>query len=112
LLWFVFSFFTFLIFSFISIFIQPMYRVSEYIYDLALMDNVKVNNSDFYPSMIMREVLTWIWKILSLFILLLFVKFTNMSIDMVMKITLILLWIMFAIKPMFVYMREKYEKWV
>jgi hypothetical protein len=37
-----------------------MLRISEHVYDLALMDNIKTHNSDFYPAMILREVVLWL----------------------------------------------------
>lgn len=49
----------FMIFSLLGLFLNPLFRISEHVYDLHLMDNIRTGTSDFYAGMILREVVLW-----------------------------------------------------
>lgn len=109
-LWFYFSLTNFIIYSLIWLFLNPMFRVSEHVYDLALMDNIKTDTADFYPAMILREIILWIWRITSLLLLLFIFKYFDLSTNSILKLTLVFLWILFIIIPWSIYLWEKNEK--
>jgi hypothetical protein len=75
-----------------------------------LMDNIKTHNSDFYPAMILREVVLWLWRITSLLLLLFVFKYYDLSTDNILKLTLVFLWFLFIILPWTIYLWEKNEK--
>ncbi len=105
-----FSLIAFIIFSLVWLFLNPLYRVSQHTYDLALMDNIKTKTSDFYPAMLFREIVLWIWRILGLIFILLLFYSTNFSLEKVLKISLILIWISFIFSFIFIYFWDKNEK--
>jgi hypothetical protein len=41
---------------------QPMMRVSQHVIDLKTMDGMAHEASDFYPTMILRDVALWVWR--------------------------------------------------
>ncbi len=100
----------FIIFSLISIFLDSMYRVSEHTYDLSLMDNIKTGESDFYPAMVLREVLLWWWRITALVLLFCISLYSWFAIENILKIGLTLMGITFLIKIVTIYWWEKYER--
>jgi len=108
--WTFFNFISFIIFSLVWLFINPLYRVSEHVYDLHLMDNVKTGNSDFYPAMIMREIILWIWRITALLVLLFITKKSNLWTENILTFWLIFTWICFVLLIWSIYMWEKKEK--
>lgn len=52
--------------------VQPILRVSEHVIDLKTMDGMSHHASDFYPTMILRDVALWFWRTLAGLILLAF----------------------------------------
>jgi hypothetical protein len=80
----------YIIFLLVSLIIAPLYRVSEHVYDLATMDNVKTNSSDFYPAMVMREVILWIGRLIAfIFVVALFYYYDNNT-ELLIRLLLIL----------------------
>lgn len=100
----------FVIFSFISIFLDSLYRVSEHTYDLSLMDNIRQWKSDFYPAMIMRECLLWSGRVISISLILILFLYTWLDTESLLRIGLLFIWMTFILKVMFIYLWEKYEK--
>lgn len=62
---FVFNFnvFWYIFFSLIMLILQPLYRVSQHVFDLSLMDSIKIKSSDFYPAMLFRDITLTIWRL-------------------------------------------------
>lgn len=110
ILWLYFNLSIFIIFSLVAIFINPLFRVSEHVYDLALMDNIKTADNDFYPAMLLREFVLWIWRILALVILYVLLESTNIDTNEILKSWLILKWAFLILLPFTILLREKYEK--
>ncbi len=102
----------FIIFSLIWLFLLPLFRVSEHIYDLSLMDNIKTENSDFYPAMIMREIFLWVWRIWALLVLSIITKSNILNFDttQTLKIWLLLIWVFYILSVISIYFWEKNEK--
>lgn len=86
-----FSIFWYLIYTIIGIIVWPLYRVSEHVYDLKIMDSIKYEGSDFFPAMILREVLLWIWRMFVMLIILYVATLTNVELQSVLKVGLILI---------------------
>ncbi len=108
--WFYFNLVAFAIFSLIGLFLNPIYRVSEHVYDLSLMDSIKVEWNDFYPAMIMRETILWIGRMLALFILFIFLKSWKFDTENILSLWLILNGILFIFLSVGIYFWEKHEK--
>ncbi len=108
--WMFFWLITYIIFSLILIFIRPMFRVSEHVYDLAMMDNIKVWDSDFYPAMLFREILLWIGRMLWFFILILIYYYFWLETIDILRLWLLLIGIFVLISYLFIFLWEKYEK--
>lgn len=45
--------------------VQPIMRVSQHVIDLATMDFVGHTESDFYPTMILRDISLWAWRMMA-----------------------------------------------
>lgn len=110
ILWLSFCFVTFVVFSLVWLFLNPLFRVSEHVYDLSLMDNIKTPNSDFYPAMILREILLWAWRILALLVLLFLSWYTRLTLIEVLQQWLIFAWLFTIMLSWTLYLWEKYEK--
>lgn len=50
--------------------VGPVRRVSEHVIDLETMESIGRPGADFYPTMLMREVSLWAWRMLAGFVLL------------------------------------------
>ena len=55
----------------------PIMRVSQHVIDLKTMDGMSHKASDFYPTMILRDVALWVWRMLAALILLAFAGHAN-----------------------------------
>lgn len=100
---------SFIIFSFLNLFLSPIYRVSEHVYDLSLMDNIKTENSDFFPAMILREFILNFWRIFILVVLFIIFQFLNNEI-LTLKIAIFLTSVSFIIVYFLIHKWEKNEK--
>ncbi|MFA5917248.1 MAG: MFS transporter [Candidatus Gracilibacteria bacterium] len=105
-----FNLISFIIFSLVSLFLNPIYRVSEHVYDLTLMDSIKTKNNDFYPAMLMREFVLWIGSMSGLTTLLILINFTKFDTEKFLKIGLIYNGFSFIFLMFCIYLWEKYEK--
>jgi len=103
-----FNIYGYIIFTLIALLLNPLYRISEHIFDLKLMDTIKVKWSDFFPAMILREVSLWIWRI---FILLLFVYLIKswLEIDNILRIGLSSIWLFLILAWWSIALHMKYE---
>lgn len=99
----------FIIFSLVILFLKPLFRVSEHIYDLLLMDSIKTVNSDFYPAMILREIVLWLWRVIAIMSLLLLAKYTDISSESVLQIGLLSIGFCFLLQSIVIYFWDKYE---
>lgn len=105
-----FSFYWYITFLFIFLILWPLYRISEHIYDLATMDNVKTSKSDFYPAMVFREIILWIWRLIAFIILYYLFNFYSNNTELLIQILLIIIWVSYITQVWFIYMWNRYEK--
>lgn len=103
------SIFGFVLYSLISLLIIPIYRVSEHVYDLRSMDYIKHESSDFFPAMILRELVLIFWRIIPIIFIILFIKWFWASKENLLSI--ILSFIIFGqiLAFSFVYLFDKKE---
>ena len=111
-LFFVFNFnvFWYIIFNLILIILWPLYRVSEHVYDLKIMDSIKLKWSDFYPAMILRDVILWIWRFTTVWIILYISIFFWFNLESILRIWIVLIPIFMFIAWWSIYLHLKYEK--
>ena len=62
--WYVFA--AYLIFSFVSIILKPLQRVSAHVIDLGTMETLGREGSDFFATMVFRDIALGVWRIVSL----------------------------------------------
>ncbi|MDD3303033.1 MAG: hypothetical protein PHN31_05750 [Candidatus Gracilibacteria bacterium] len=106
----IFSLTFFILFSLANIFLSPIFRVSEHVYDLALMDSIKTEKSDFFPAMILREIVLWIGRMLSLIMLYVLLFFTKIDTNEILQSGLLIRGLFLLILPFTILLWEKYEK--
>jgi hypothetical protein len=72
------------------------------------MDTIKVEWSDFYPAMIMREVSLWVGR---MFIITVFIFLVNywISLESILKIWLLSVWIFLILAWISISLHMKYE---
>jgi len=104
-----FNLYWYIIFSLILIILNPLYRVSEHVYDLKIMDTIKNRNSDFFPSMLLRETIIWPARIFILFVSLYLVTIYWDNLELLLKILLIISWFMYFFTWFAIKMHVKYE---
>lgn len=108
--WVVFDLYGFIVFSFLNILFYPLLHISQHVYALRLMDSVKTQKNDFYPAMLFRETILFFWRILSLWVLLLFLTQLWIWEELALR------WWVFAIAFLFIllivsiYYWKKFEK--
>jgi MFS family permease len=51
-----------MVFSFGVAVLQPLMRVSQHVIDLQTMDSIGCKESDFYPTMVLRDFSLWFWR--------------------------------------------------
>jgi len=105
-----FSLTSFIVYSVLWLMLNPIFRVSQHVYDLSLMDNIKTGNSDFYPAMILREYILWIWRFLWLVLLYIVSKVLDFSNIETIKLWLVWIWICYVCIILAMRLWEKYEK--
>ena len=103
-----FNIYWYIVFNLFALLLNPLYRISEHVFDLKLMDTIKVKWSDFYPAMILREISLWIWRIAILFIFVFLVKYW-LDINYILKIGLSLIWLFMIIAWWAIALHMKYE---
>jgi len=105
-----FNLFSYILFLLIILILTPLYRVSKHIYDLATMDNVKTEISDFYPAMLLREILLLIWRLLAFIVLFILFYHFDYNIEYLIRITLVLIWISYITQVVLIKYWENNEK--
>ena len=103
-----FNIYWYIIFTLIALLLNPLYRISEHVFDLKLMDTIKLKWSDFYPAMIFREISLWIWRISILLFFIFLVKswFEN---NQILRIWLVFIWLFLILAWWSVALHMKYE---
>jgi len=103
-----FTFIWYIIFTLIALMLNPLYRVSEHVFDLKLMDTIKAKWSDFFPAMIMREISLWVWRI---FIIIIFIFLINtwIEVENILKIWLTSIWTFLILAWISISLHMKYE---
>ncbi len=61
-----YGFTAFLIFSLLSLIVNPLKRVSEHVIDLETMETLGREGSDFFPTMIFRDAAYGVWRLIAL----------------------------------------------
>ena len=101
-----FSLWGYVIYNLILILIQPTYKVSLHVYNLKLMDNL---DTWFFPTMLLRELLLWIGRILSLLFLLGVVLFFELDTRYFLYVVMGVLLMMYIFVYVTIYLFEKRE---
>lgn len=104
-----FSLWGYIFFSLVLLILQPLYTPSIHTYTLMLMDAIKTETSDFYPAMIMREFLLWLWRVLVLGGLFVILKIIKVSPELVLQGGLLWVAFMFLAHILTLHLWEKYE---
>ena len=73
------------------------------------MDTIKNRNSDFFPSMLLRETIIWPARIFILFVSLYLVTIYWDNLELLLKILLIISWFMYFFTWFAIKMHVKYE---
>jgi len=105
-----FNIFWYIIFTLIWIILWPLYRVSEHVYDLKIMDSIKLDWSDFYPAMILRVFVLWIWRLIIIWIFIYISIFSWLELDYILRFWIILIPVFMFIAWWSIYLHLKYEK--
>ena len=108
--WWQFDFTGFLIFSLLGLILNPIFRTSEHVYDLHLMDNIHIWESDFYPSMLMREILLWLWRAIAVIFLVYIIFYIKIDMMSIIRIWLFATAMCFLFSLGSIYFWEKFEK--
>ncbi len=61
-----FDFVGFIVFSLLSVILNPLVRVSAHVIDLDTMETLAPEGKDFFPTMILRDAAFGIWRVLAL----------------------------------------------
>lgn len=105
-----FSFYWYVTFLLVFLILLPLYRVSEHIYDLATMDNVKINWSDFYPAMVFREIILWLWRFIAFIILYYMFNLYSDNIEYLIRLLIIIIWISYITQVYLIYKWKNNEQ--
>jgi len=103
-----FNIFWYIFFTLVWLFLNPLYRVSEHVFDLKLMDTIKAKWSDFFSAMILREFSLWIWRI-CVIILFIFILKTWIETENILKTWLLIWWSFILFAWFSVYLHIKKE---
>ncbi|MFK7780413.1 MAG: hypothetical protein QM490_04755 [Candidatus Gracilibacteria bacterium] len=106
---FYFNFLGYIIFSLLLIIIHPIFRVSEHVYDLKIMDSIKIKKSDFFPSMLLREVIINLARVLTLLISLYITNIYGNNLEFFLKLLLIISGFSYLLTWFTIKMHIKYE---
>ena len=101
---------SFIIYSILWLILNPIFRVSAHVYDLSLMDSIKTESSDFYPAMILREYVLWMWRLLWLIWLYILSKVLDFSNSETIRLWLMFIWICYLLTILIIQLWEKHEK--
>jgi len=105
-LWFNLNFIWLITYYIIDNIVSPFYKISVQIYDLKFISNIKYNKSDFFPSMIFRESILWFWRIFSLIIILIIIKYNPNNLENVFSYSFLILWFFYILSPLFIKLEE------
>lgn len=90
---FIFNFNTlwYIIYTIIWILLWPLYRISEHVYDLKIMDTLETWSDDFYSAMIYRDFLLWVWRVIIIWFFIFIILNFNISLEYMLKFLILLL---------------------
>ncbi|MDD3302757.1 MAG: hypothetical protein PHN31_04310 [Candidatus Gracilibacteria bacterium] len=103
-----FNFIGYIIYSMISLVLNPMFRVSEQVFDMKLMDTIRASGSDFYPAMIFRELCLWIGRMISIIILIIFITL-GYDVDVIIRIGLFFTGLFIFMTSISVFLHFKFD---
>ena len=61
--------YAYITYSLFTVFLQPIYRVSEHVIDLRSVEIIQGDSSSFYPGLLYRDLIIWIGRMFALFLL-------------------------------------------
>jgi len=98
----------YIIFSLLGLLLNPLYRISEHVFDLRLMDTMNREWWDFFSTMILRDFMLWIWRIIALLLILLSISkwYDN---EVILKIGLFTIPIFMILAWSWIFLHLKYE---
>lgn len=99
----------YIIFSLVIIFIKPLYRVSEHVFDLKIMDSIKQWWADFFPAMIIRDSILSFSRLVFLTLSFVLLSYIEFDLIFVLKLFLVLEAIVFFFIRFSIHKFEKYE---
>ncbi len=76
-----FTLIVFVIFTLGSVIVKPLYRVSSHVIDLETMETLAHADSDFYPTMILRDLSLWVWRMVGCSLLLIVTMYVHGDIE-------------------------------
>ncbi len=65
-----FTLVVFIVYTLGMMILKPLYRVSAHVIDLETMETLAHKESDFYPTMILRDASLWVWRVVGSLIIL------------------------------------------
>lgn len=101
------SFISLVIFSLINIILEPIFRVSEHVFDLKYMGEINIKNNNFFGTMLSREIVVWLWRATALILLIISFSFWTDNISKTLILPLILSGIGYVITTLFIFAEEK-----
>ena len=72
-----FTLVAFVIFTLGNVIVKPLYRVSSHVIDLETMETLAHVESDFYPTMILRDISLWFWRTIGCILLLVVIAYAH-----------------------------------
>lgn len=105
-----FNIYGFFVYTLIGIVVWPLFRVSEHVYDLQIMDSIKLEGSDFFPAMILREVLLWIGRVIVMGIVLYISLASDLDLKNVLRIGISLIPLFLFVTWGSIYLHLKVER--
>ena len=88
--------------------IAPFYKISIHVYDLKFIKKIKSNN--ILSTMIFRELILWIWRVLAFIIILVIIKYNPNNLENILQYSFIVLAFFYILSPIFVFLEEKNNK--
>lgn len=95
-----------LIYSIINYILSPGFDISRKVYYMKYMWTSKKTDWDYFPKIIFREFFLLIWRFLFLIPYLFFIKFSNFSLENLIKFWIFYCWIIYFFTVWIIYLQE------
>lgn len=96
------------IYALVTLMLYPIFRVSEHVFDLRLMDTIKLEWSDFYPAMMFRNLTLWIWRIVAT-IFFIFLSISWLELEIILRIGIFFIWVTIILAWISIYFHIRLE---